>query len=187
MVIAFSGKIGSGKSTVATALAQTLGLPQVSFGDYVRQQAQLRQLPQTRQQLQDLGEHLLQTDASAFCREVLGQAPNWPQGVVVDGVRHQDVLQLLRQLVVPQSLFHIHLTLDEATRTQRVEQRSDGLLAHGQEQYRTGTHPTEQQVTEALPRVADIVVNSSVSLPEIIAKIKGSLLKNSWISTGSSG
>lgn len=180
MILAFSGKIGSGKSAVSTAVAQALGLPQVSFGDYVRHQAQLRQLPQTREQLQDLGEHLFQADALAFCRAVLGQAPNWTDGVIIDGIRHQAVLHLLRQLAAPQPLFHVHLTLDEAVRTQRVGQRPGEPPADVQEQHRAATHPTEQQVTEALPGLADIVVNSSFGLNEVVTQIIELLpLKNS--------
>lgn len=175
MVIAFSGKIGSGKSAISTAVAQALHLPQASFGNYVRQQAQLQQLEPTRQQLQDLGEHLLQADAAGFCQAVLDQVPTWRNGLVLDGIRHQAVLQLVRQLIVPQSLFHVHLTLEEEVRTQRVAQRAGELPADVAEKHRAAAHPTEQQATEILPRVADLVVDSASSLEEVVAQITRSL------------
>lgn len=177
MIVAFSGKIGSGKSAVSIAVAQALHLPQVSFGNYVRQQAQLRQLEPTRQHLQELGEHLLQTNALGFCRAVLDQEPNWTDGVVIDGIRHQTVLQLLRQLVAPQSLFHVHLTLEEEVRTQRLAQRPGEIPANVQEQYRAAAHPTEQQVNETLPIIADMVVDSAGSLETVVAQIMGLLTR----------
>ena len=33
--LGFSGPIGSGKSTVSSAVADILGLPRASFGDYI--------------------------------------------------------------------------------------------------------------------------------------------------------
>ena len=39
LVLAFAGRIASGKSTFSMGLAQVLGWPRVSFGDYVRQVA----------------------------------------------------------------------------------------------------------------------------------------------------
>ena len=85
MVLAFSGKIGSGKSSVSVAVADGLHLPWVSFGNYVRKRAKAQELEPTRQHLQDLGQALLLADADAFCAAVLAQAPDVENGLVVDG------------------------------------------------------------------------------------------------------
>lgn len=170
MVLTFSGKIGSGKSSISAAVAQVLHLPLVSFGGYVRKQAQLQQLEPTRKQLQDLGESLLQTDAQGFCAAVLAQAPSQNAGLVVDGIRHESVLQILRQLVLPQRLIHIHLTLDEALRTERVTQRQ-GAIIDEEEQRRIISHPTETQVVDVLPSLADIIVDSVDELDNTVSQV----------------
>jgi len=171
MVLAFSGKIGSGKSSVSAAVAQVLQLPLVSFGGYVRQQAQLLELEPTRKQLQDLGESLLQADARGFCAAVLAQASSQAAGLVVDGIRHESVLQILRQLVLPEQLFHIHLTLEEEVRTERVTQRQGETIGE-EEQRRIVNHPTEVQVMDVLPNLADIIINSAGKLDDVVNQVR---------------
>jgi cytidylate kinase len=170
MVLAFSGKIGSGKSSVSAAVAHVLQLPLVSFGGYVRQQAQLLALEPTRKQLQDLGESLLQADAQSFCAAVLAQAPSQAAGLVVDGIRHESVLQILRQLVLPQQLLHIHLTLEEEVRTERVTQRQRETIDE-EEQRRIISHPTEVQVVDILPSLADIIIDSVDELDNTVSQV----------------
>lgn len=174
MVLAFSGKIGSGKSSISAAVAQALQLPLVSFGGYVRQQAQLLGLEPTRQQLQDLGESLLQADAQSFCAAVLAQAPNQDDGLVVDGIRHESVLQILKKLVIPQQLLHIHITLEEDVRVERVIKRQ-GITTDEEEQRRIINHPTEVQVADILPNLADITINSAGELDDVVNQVKFAL------------
>lgn len=170
MVLAFSGKIGSGKSSVSAAVAQVLQLPLVSFGGYVRQQAQLQQLEPTRKQLQDLGEKLFQVDARGFCAAVLAQAPSQDAGLVVDGIRHEAILHILKQMVAPQRLLHIHLTLKEELRTERITQRQ-GIIIDEDEQRRIVNHPTEAQVADVLPSLADITVDSAGEIDNVVGQV----------------
>ena len=58
-VIAIAGGIGSGKSTIARALADYFKCPIASFGDYVRGVAELRGREANRRELQEIGEQLL--------------------------------------------------------------------------------------------------------------------------------
>lgn len=173
MVLTFSGKIGSGKSSVSAAVADALNLPWVSFGDYVRKQAVVQLLEPSRQHLQDLGQTLFQADAVAFCKAVLSQTPDWQKGVVVDGIRHVDVLNIIKRLVTPQQLIHIHLVLDEPMREARVTSR-EGVVEES-ELIRMNNHPTEVQVLELLPSVADVVVSSTGALDTVVEKVKTSV------------
>ncbi|GAA4506600.1 hypothetical protein GCM10023172_35970 [Hymenobacter ginsengisoli] len=173
MVLAFSGKIGSGKSSVSAAAADALNLPWVSFGDYVRKQAVAKHLESSRQNLQDLGQKLLKADAEGFCQAVLSQAPDWQHGLVVDGIRHVDVLTIIKRLVIPQQLIHIHLALDEPMREARVTSR-EGVVEES-ERIRMNNHPTEEQVLELLPSIADVVVSSTGTLDTVVEKVKTSV------------
>lgn len=173
MVLAFSGKIGSGKSSVSAAAADALNLSWVSFGDYVRKQAVAQQLEPSRQHLQDLGQKLLKADAEGFCQAVLSQAPDWQHGLVVDGIRHVDVLTIIKRLVTPQQLIHIHLALDEPMREARVTSR-EGVVEES-ERIRMNNHPTEEQVLALLPSIADVVVSSTGTLDTVVEKVKTSV------------
>lgn len=78
-VVGFAGKMGSGKTTISSLTAQTLGWARVGFGDYVRSVARQRGLDASRGTLQALGESLLADGSEGFCRDVLAQT-DWRLG-----------------------------------------------------------------------------------------------------------
>src|SRR5262245_8749461 len=96
-VLCLAGGIGSGKTELASRLASRLAWPWVSFGNHVRAVAKDRGLPETREQLQALGEELIGRDLDGFCLAVLGQA-HWHEGasIIVEGIRHAEALGALR-------------------------------------------------------------------------------------------
>ena len=70
-----AGKIASGKSTLARALAARLDAQILGFGDYVRAAARSRGLDHTdRQTLQDLGQRLVTENTAAFVSGILSWA-----------------------------------------------------------------------------------------------------------------
>ena len=72
LLLCFSGQIGSGKSSVSTAVAEVLGWRRTGFGDYLRGEiARLGGDPDDRKALQDLGQQRVEDDSTAFCRDVL--------------------------------------------------------------------------------------------------------------------
>src|SRR5207237_1082407 len=82
LVMALSGRIGSGKTTVSTEVARRLGWVRTSFGDYVRSLARSRGLDDSRETLQPLGASVLNEGVEPFCRAVLAQA-GWTSGTPV--------------------------------------------------------------------------------------------------------
>src|SRR4051812_19856035 len=108
-VLAFSGKIASGKSTLSAAVAKELGWLRVSFGEHVRRVAVRRGAnTNTPHALQELGEALVQQNVDAFCRDTLHEG-GWRAGqpVVIDGLRHACVAEKLRTIVSPTPLYLI--------------------------------------------------------------------------------
>ena len=75
-VLAISGPIGSGKTTIATLLSQRLGWPHAAYGDLVRAIATAAACPRP-QHLQHIGAELIADGWSAFTRRVLHHAW-WP-------------------------------------------------------------------------------------------------------------
>lgn len=168
-VIGFSGKIGSGKTTVSSSLAKMLNWSRMSFGDYVRATARQRGLAESREVLQRLGESLLATDAEGFCRAALAQA-DWKSGqpLIIDGVRHTLVVEILRRLVKPMRFMLVHIAVDETLRESR-------LLALGETNQSSlrqiEKHSTEKDVSLSLQYMADLTVHSSLPVEETLLRI----------------
>lgn len=169
VVIGFSGKIGSGKTAISSELARSMGCHRVSFGEYVRSVARQRGLLESREVLQSVGEALLTSDAEGFCRAVLAQS-NWERGLslVIDGVRHQQVVDVLRRLVAPMRFVLVFVVADDQLRDSRLSTRSVGASISMEIE----SHSTEREVAGQLQAVADIEVDGALSVEEIILKIR---------------
>ncbi|MCL7451691.1 MAG: AAA family ATPase, partial [Anaerolineae bacterium] len=125
-VLAFSGSIGSGKTTITEAVAKSLGWKLASFGRVVRKEARQRGLdPESRETLQLLGSELIEEGWEGFCQAVLVDA-GWKQGegLLVDGIRHIEALEMLRILVQPLRLFLIHVHVKACMREKRLFNRN---------------------------------------------------------------
>src|SRR5437879_891815 len=99
-VIALSGKLGSGKTTISSAIATLLGWRRVGFGDYVRKVVRERGLEETRQNLQVVGTELLEADPREFCKAVLSSG-GWTSGepLIIDGLRHVRTIAIVQELI----------------------------------------------------------------------------------------
>jgi cytidylate kinase len=176
-IIAFAGRMGAGKSSVSAAAAADLAWKFASFGRFVRKTATSRGLEHTRESLQAVGEELEASDPAKFCRSVLDDA-DWHQGesVVVEGIRHVRILDVLKSLVAPQTIFLVYLDASEELRRARLEERG------AQEAYhlaRVETHSTERDVIAALPQLADLVLSTEgAEAGDLVGQIKARLLRN---------
>ena len=168
-IVTFSGAIGSGKSSVSRAVAENLGWPCASFGDYVRKVASQRGLGQTRETLQTVGTSLIESGLEEFCRSVLSQV-EWSigQSLIVDGVRHVEALQTLRRITVPSQVLLVHVQMNPSQRKARLQQmevpssRLDEWEAHS----------TEVQVAMTLPELADLTIDGARPLKDLIHEVK---------------
>lgn len=165
LVIAFSGRIASGKSTLSREVALALCLRRVSFGDCVRTLAQNNGLLDTRKNLQVLGESLVSSDPVAFTRSVLATA-NFRSGesLVVDGIRHLQVLRALRVICAPSVVRLVLLDVDDEVRRVRQVLRGiqDGVAG-------ADAHSTEVQVSEVLKSEADVLLDGSLPILDLVA------------------
>jgi adenylate kinase family enzyme len=168
-VLAFSGSIGSGKTTLSLSIAKALNWPYISFGNYVRTVALLRGLGESREVLQEVGESLIQEGWKQFCKSTLAQA-TWEPGqfLVIDGIRHVEAVEMLRLLVMPSELLHIHIMVNDFTRKTRLDRRSPADYANMQS---IEDHSTEVQVKGQLPQIANLIVAGERSIDDIIHEI----------------
>lgn len=167
-ILAFSGSIGSGKSTLSMELAGKLNYKYASFGRYVRELAvSIGYVKPHRAQLQEIGKMLVENDAKSFCLSVL-QSAGWTlgEGLIIDGIRHLSIFELLGDICYPQELLLIYITVDEKTRMKRV-------IARGKDKELISimNHSTETDVHQILKSKADLIVDGEESIERNIQNI----------------
>jgi cytidylate kinase len=176
-VIAFSGPIGAGKSSISRAVAGLLGWPRVSFGEYVQKVAKdSGQDPEDRAVLQRLGQALVVSDVDGFVDAVLNQT-KWrgedrEGNLVVDGLRHAEVRHALIQRIEPNVLKHVFVTVDEDTRQQRVREEDKVepriLMRYDQD-------ITEAQIPRVIREYKDIEISgrlpSDLAAREVVSRL----------------
>ena len=167
-VLAFAGKIGSGKSTLSEEVANALQWKRASFGDYVRTVAKSQGLETSREVLQELGASLAKKPEE-FCRAMLAHY-GWQSGepLVIDGVRHKEILDALRLIVAPLEVRVVYLDIDEEKRHQRLMQEEEG---DPKKLAQVESHSTEQQVGDLLPKIADLKVSGDRPVEELVRDI----------------
>lgn len=167
-IIGLSGRIASGKTTLAATVAETLGWPRASFGDYVRSVALERGVALERPKLQALGEELFNADGIDFCNRVLaaaGYAAGCP--IIVDGVRHLHVADVLAEIAAPSRFHLVYVDADSSLRHARLRDSRGEDSAHVAE---ADAHSTENEVP-MLREMASLVVDSSEPVNVIAAYI----------------
>jgi hypothetical protein len=160
--VGVSGAIASGKTAVATCLAEAFEAPVASFGSYVRAEAGRRGVPGDRRALQDLGEALIGAMGwEAFCLAVLehGGVERGAPIAVIDGIRHVSALETLEQIAAPTAFHLVFLDVEASVRQMRLEAGGVSI----QDLPTIENHPTEQQVGAALRELAVVVVSGSDS------------------------
>lgn len=153
LLVAFSGPIGSGKSTVSRQVALELGGIWSGFGNTVRAIAAERNIPNERKALQSLGADLVANSPDTFCRRVIASSDAKPsQDLIIDGVRHISIRNHLRALSPPRRFCLIYVDAAPDLRMSRLKTR-DGLSAD--EVAELSKHSTEVEVETQLSQQAD--------------------------------
>lgn len=174
LVLCFSGGIASGKTTLASAVAERLGARSASFGRFVRATAEARGMAEEREKLQALGESLIEEHGwEGFCRAVL-DAAGWRPGMplVIDGIRHVTAFETVRGIVGPVEAKLVFVDVDQTVRKARAKDRTtetaDLAVADA--------HSTEKDVHGPLFKMADLVVDGTgevSSLAEEVCRVFG--------------
>ena len=178
LVVGFAGRIGSGKSTISAEVAKTLGWPRASFGDYVRTIARNAGLEESREVLQEIGSSLIERGVDDFCRAVLAQS-GWNAGepLVIDGIRHAEVITALRKLVAPLEMRVVYLDVKDEKRLDNLRKREDAVPETLE---LVEAHATEEQVKNVLPELADLRLPGDRPIEELVTTVV------TWIHQGDS-
>ncbi len=160
VALGLAGRIGSGKTSLASELARRMECPLASFGDHVRSVARERDLDDSdRKVLQTVGDELIALGWQQFCRAVLDQAAFAGGPAVIDGVRHHEAVAALRPMVAPARLFVVAVASPDDERLHRLADRglSDAEIT------RADAHPNEGEVVDVVA-AADCVVDGRLSV-----------------------
>lgn len=167
VIITFSGAIGSRRSDLADKVSERLGWPKVKFSDYIRQRIQESgDDPDSRVLQQQFGQRLVQNHLIEFVDGVLGLAPHtWTEAgnLIVDGLRHVEVLLTLRKLAVEKAnsvVFYVHVKPDPLERENSARDRG----IEQQDMYRYDRALSEAQMNRILPAYADLEVDGAMGL-----------------------
>ena len=155
-VLAFAGPTGTGKTTIAKLLADSIRWKYVSFGTFVAEQARREGLdPRSRTTLQDLGQQLVEQNVAQFVRGILLSTTfSREESVVLDGLRHQEVLTEFRNQTEARWVRLIFLTAKLDVRRARLE------LRDGDDITLTDSHPVESQLG-VLRENANLLIDTS--------------------------
>ena len=171
LVVALAGAAGSGKSTVGRMLADRLHGELASFGDFVRHLASELGESHDRETLQRIGQSRIDDDAQRFINQFLSwAAPADDSPMVIDGVRHVAVDQILREWCIAQKQNYF-LILINASEGERARRRHGG---NEQEVQRIDKHRVERETADALPQVADFVIDGDGTPDTVIGRIVAS-------------
>src|SRR5258707_11551413 len=169
LVIAFSGKLGSGKTTISNAIATALGWRVVGFGDYVRKVVRERGLVGTRENLQVVGTELLEANPSDFCKAVL-LSGGWTRAepLLIDGLRHVRTIAIIQEIVSPAKLKIVSISVTDSTRLKRLGQRNQTDAASI---VRVEAHSSEQEVDRILCDLADLVIDGEKPVDVLVEEV----------------
>lgn len=169
IVLCFAAPIEGGKTTLSNAIAEKLQAPRVSFSEYLQRFAAEHRKPVTRETLQEIGNQLLHEDLRGFCFAVLKQQ-KWRSDapLIVDGIRHAEVLEELRSIFTPAVVCLFFIKVDPQTQQKRL---SEDELRHDLSLVDLEKHSTEQQVRKILPTKASLILDGTKPTEQSLQKI----------------
>jgi len=163
-IVGIAGQIGSGKTSLAMELSKRLNWKLISFGSFVRSEANRRGIKIDRVALQQLGEDLItELGPDEFVRQVL-YSDKIHSNMVIDGIRHVEIWHAIQ--VIAQKSILVYLDVQEEIRIARLRQR-DNL---GIDSIKLAMlHPMEQNI-HLLRKFSDLVLLDD-SIEAMIAQV----------------
>ena len=172
--VVISGRIASGKSTIATHIASEFDLKTVSFGEYVRAISRRTGELEARESLQQLGDSLISTlGASGLLQAALKHSDiQRDDCVVFDGVRHSEILDGIRRSSRNYLAVFLDASLKERHRRYNARLHSPITL---DEFLVVDEHPVEVGITELVEN-CDVTIDAARPVAEIQGILRNRLL-----------
>jgi adenylate kinase family enzyme/ASC-1-like (ASCH) protein len=130
-VLCISGKIASGKTYVSKIIANDNNWLRCSTSDFLRDILYRNGEPSpTREQLQEAGEGEIRKGWNSFARNFLDYAISKNSGdyLVVDGIRHIEFFNEIRDIISPKKCLLIYLEVPNEILQSRLLERGETLI-----------------------------------------------------------
>ena len=165
VAVVICGPIASGKSTAISYLTSEFDLKVVAFGRYVRAISKETGGSATREELQDLGDSLLKSKgAEGLLKATLEYARIEGQdSVIVDGVRHPEVLTAIRRSCETTVAFYLCASQEE--RYHRFNDRQSSEISF-EEFLDIDSHPVEAGVVN-LKNICELAIDTMRPFSEV--------------------
>lgn len=176
--VAISGRIGSGKSSLARELAQGQSWDVVSFGRYVKAMAEERGVGNDRQSLQTFGQSLINAaGADLFLQQVVAYCRPTSAVHIFDGVRHPAMIDALRRRYGTVAV--VCLEANQHLRYDRYSARSNHPVGL-QEFLVWDEHPVERGTTDICAH-ADLRLDAASPIDELARETLDDLWKQGFV------
>ncbi|MDP2301914.1 MAG: AAA family ATPase [Ignavibacteria bacterium] len=162
MIIGISGRINSGKTTLAKYLSKSFEWKCVGFGDYIRYIIKEKNVTETRENLQKFGQSLVDNHLDSFCRGILNFI-EWDgkENLIIEGIRHTSVLNKIKELSGDEEFLFVYISTSNNQLMSRKNQLSTKQLGEKYEQ-----HKMEIETIFELPKLADVLIDGESSIEE---------------------
>lgn len=178
IILAFSGRIGSGKTSVSKRIARDLDYRYASFSSYLHKLARSGGLATpSRRDLQRIAEAEIEKGWEQFCLGLLRDA-SWQSGesIVLDGVRHILAVQTLKRIGGTDRFALVWIEIPDGDLAGRLQKKG---IASLDELRMIERHPAEGDVERGLKETADLIVDGSRSLDEIASSVERWITRSS--------
>jgi dephospho-CoA kinase len=162
--VALVGKIGAGKSTLASYLSKDLNWKLLSISKFLEHLARNQGKEVRRESLQNLGLAMIKRNSLQFCKDALSFA-GWTssEGLVIDGLRDIVLFEGFKMLVNPMPSYLVYIQINENLRHLRLSLDRKTPI---QNIFRFEEHPVEKGI-ETLHKCADLVLENRDSSSDL--------------------
>lgn len=156
MIIGISGKIGSGKSTIAKDIQTKYGFRRLSTSDLLKSILESKDIEPTREKLQDIGDIMIKTvGGSGFMALMLVYLP--AENYLIDSIRHREALQYMKNKFRG-DFVNIFVDAPENIRYSRTEEQYESF-----EYFKKIDSANSEIEIESLKTNSDFVVSNDTS------------------------
>jgi len=120
MIIGLTGSLGAGKGTIIEYL-QSQGFDYFTLSDEIRTEAKKRNIPETRTNLQDLGNELREREGSGAWAKRVIERMEPAKGYIIDGLRNPAEVEECKK---NSNFFPISIDAPAELRFQRMQNRN---------------------------------------------------------------
>ncbi len=170
MILGIAGSIASGKTFVSQTLLETNCFFYTSFSNILKEYCSKQGITPTREILQNLGKHLIETKGNQGFMEWIISEGNIPtNNVLLDGFRHVDIWHSFKKYYPSANLVFCDVSCKEQIRRICLRDKISE-----QEALQILNHPIEQDVCR-LKTEASVIFSEKTLKEDIIRWVKQSV------------